>query len=103
MYNHTCKQNTHWGGLNRNGPHRLMCLNAWPIGSGIIRMCGLVGVGVALCVTVEAGFRVSYVQAMPSLLLLPMDQDVERSALSPAPCLPACCHASHHGDNGPNL
>jgi hypothetical protein len=25
------------GGLNRNGPHRLMCLNAWPIGSDIRR------------------------------------------------------------------
>ena len=32
------------------GPHRLMCLNAWPIGSGTIRRCGLVGVGVSLWV-----------------------------------------------------
>ena len=30
------------------GPHRLMCLNAWSIGSGTIRRCGLVGVVVAL-------------------------------------------------------
>ena len=30
------------GGLNRYGPHRLMCANAWPIGSGSIRRCGLV-------------------------------------------------------------
>ena len=29
------------GGLNRFGPHRLMCLNAWPTGSGTIRRCGL--------------------------------------------------------------
>jgi hypothetical protein len=46
-----------------------MCLNAWPIGSGAIRGCGFVGVGVALlewvwsfwrkCVTVEVGFEVS--------------------------------------------
>ena len=36
------------GGLNRFGSHRFMCLNAWPIGSGTIRRCGLVGVGVAL-------------------------------------------------------
>ena len=35
------------GDLNRNAPHRLMCLNTWPIGSGTIRGCGLVGVGVA--------------------------------------------------------
>jgi hypothetical protein len=36
------------GGLNMNGPHRLMCLNAWPIGSGTIRRYGLVGEGVTL-------------------------------------------------------
>jgi hypothetical protein len=55
---------------------------------------------------VGAGFEVSYAQAMPSVahsLLLPADQDVEISAPSPAPCLPPCCHASHHDDNGLNL
>jgi hypothetical protein len=31
--------------LNRNGLHRLMCLNPWPVGSGTIRR-GLVGVDV---------------------------------------------------------
>ena len=36
------------GGLNRNGHHRLMVLNAWPIGSGIIKRCGLVEAGVTL-------------------------------------------------------
>ena len=39
---------THCGGLNRYGPHRLVCLIAWPIGSGTIRRCGLIRVGVAL-------------------------------------------------------
>lgn len=34
-------------GLNRNGPHRLVCLNSWPIGSGPVRRCGHVGVGMA--------------------------------------------------------
>lgn len=29
-------------------PHRLMCFNAWLIGSGTIRRYGLVGVDVAL-------------------------------------------------------
>ena len=29
------------GGLNKNGPYR-------PVGSGTIRRCGLVGIGVAL-------------------------------------------------------
>jgi hypothetical protein len=33
-----------YGGLNRFGLHRLMCLNPWPIGSGTIRKYGLVGV-----------------------------------------------------------
>jgi hypothetical protein len=33
--------------------------------------------------------------------LLPVDQDVELSA-PPAPSLLACCHASHHNDNGLN-
>jgi hypothetical protein len=31
------------GGLNRFDSHRLKCLNAWPMRSGIIRRCGLVG------------------------------------------------------------
>ena len=30
-----------YGGLNRNGPHRDMCLNAWPVMSGTIRRCGI--------------------------------------------------------------
>ena len=30
------------------GPHRLMCLIAWPTGSGTIRRCVLVRMGVAL-------------------------------------------------------
>jgi hypothetical protein len=33
--------------LNRNGPNRLLFLNAWPIGSGTFRRHGLVGVDVA--------------------------------------------------------
>ena len=55
----------------------------------------------------RVGFEISYVQATPSvahsLLLLPSDQDVEVLALSPAPSLPACCHASCHDDNGLNF
>lgn len=31
-----------------DGPHRLMCVNARPIGSGAIRRCGLAGGGVSL-------------------------------------------------------
>jgi hypothetical protein len=87
-----------------------MGLNAWPTGSGTIRRCGFVGVGVALLEEVchcGMGFEVSYAQAILSvvysLLLLPSDQDVDLSAPSPAPCLPTCCHASHPDNNGLNL
>uniref|UniRef100_A0A8C6IA63 Uncharacterized protein n=1 Tax=Mus spicilegus TaxID=10103 RepID=A0A8C6IA63_MUSSI len=37
-----------------------------------------------------------------SLLMLPLKQNVELSAPSPAPCLPAY-HDSHYDDNGLNL
>jgi hypothetical protein len=36
------------GGLKRNGSHRLMCVNAWLIGSSTIRRCGLVGGSLSL-------------------------------------------------------
>ena len=88
------------GDLNSTGSHRLICLNAWPIGSGTIRRCGFIG-GVwpswRLGIMVEGGFEVSYAQAKPSvahtLLLLPEDQDVELSAPFPA-YLPTCCYTS---------
>ena len=86
-----------------------MCLNAWPMGSGTIRRCDL-GVGWLCwrkCIILGVGFEVSYAQApgrvAHSLLLLPVDQNVELSAPSLVPCLPGCCHASHHDDNGLNL
>ena len=48
------------------------------------------------------GFEVSDAQATPSvahsLLLLEVDQDVELSVPFLAPCLPACCHVSHHNE-----
>ena len=52
----------------------------------------------------RAGFEVSNVQATPSVghivnFLLPVDQDIEISVPSPAPCLLTC----HHEDNGLNL
>lgn len=36
------------GGLSRNGCYNPMCLDIWPIGSGTIRNCSLVGVAVAM-------------------------------------------------------
>jgi hypothetical protein len=53
---------------------------------------------------VEVSFNVLYVQAIPSIAhsLLPLTEDhnVQVSAASPAPCLPACCYASLHDGNG---
>lgn len=36
------------GGLNKNGPYRLLELNTWSLVSGSIRMCGLIKVSVTL-------------------------------------------------------
>ena len=35
--------------LNRHGPHRLICLNVWPIRNGTTKRGNLVGVGGLLC------------------------------------------------------
>jgi hypothetical protein len=56
------------GSLYENGPPRL-------IGSGVIE-------------------SVALLKCVSDFLLLLSDQDVDLSAPSPAPCLPACCHAS---------
>jgi hypothetical protein len=56
------KQLSVCGGMNRFGLHRLMCLNAWPTGSGSVRKYGLVRVGVTLLEEVHhcgVGFEVS--------------------------------------------
>ena len=74
--------------LNRYDPYRFMCLNAWPQGLALLG-------GVALLEEV-----CHYTQWHS--LLFSMNQDVELSAPSPAPCLPGCCHVSHHDDNGLN-
>ena len=52
------------------------------------------------------GFEVSDAQARPSVplfFLSTADWDVELSAISSAPCLSVCHHASCHDDNGLNL
>jgi hypothetical protein len=77
-------------GLKRNAPHRLMCLNAWPIRNGTIRKCGLVGVGVAwleeVWHCVKQPLRSQNLKPVP--FLLPVHSDVELWA-PPAPRLPA--------------
>ena len=96
-----------WIGLQ---PHRLMCLNSWPMGSCTIRRTGVVGVGVALLEEVNGGLRFPLLclgsaqcNADDSGLLLPEDQDVELLASSPIACLPAGCHASCYDNNALNL
>ena len=84
------------GDFNKNALQRL-------IRSGTIKICGLVGVGVAL---LEVGLRSQKFKAglvTHSLFLLPSDPDVELSALSLTPGLPAYCHVSHHDNNRANL
>lgn len=52
-------------------------------------------------------FAVSYTQDTLSIdtvhFMLPADHEVEFLALSPAPGMPACHHASYLDDNGLNL
>ena len=67
--------------------------------------CGLAGVGVVLLKEVchlGVGIEVLYAQTTPSVahspLLLPVDQDVELSAPSPA-----CHHVFRHDDTNLNL
>ena len=64
----------------------------------------VVGVGMAPLEEVchwGVGLDRSKVSARPSvtLILMPVDQDTELSATSPAPYLHACCLASHHDNN----
>lgn len=50
-----------FGGLNDNGPYRLICLNAWWNYFRRIRRCGIIGGGVSPGV----GFEVLKAQALP--------------------------------------
>ena len=65
--------------------------------------CGLVGGSMSL----RVGFEVSKAQASPrvslSLFQLPVDLDIELTAIFLTPCLPLCHHGPHHNDDGPNL
>jgi len=78
-----------WCGLNRYGPYRFLCL--YMHGPWAVALLG----GVALLEEVcHGGSRLwgllcsSYINEEHSLLLLPVDQDVELTVPSPAPCLP---------------
>ena len=93
--------------LISNGPHQLICLNAWPIERSTIRKCDFVGVGGVLfkevCHGEEIGFEVSCAQeTTQSCLLLLADQDVELLVLQ-APCQPGLFHAFCHDHSALNL
>ena len=84
-------QGVECGPLNRYGPHRLMGLNVWPIGSGIIRRYDLVEGSMSL----EVGFDIIDAQNTPSmahsLLMLLADQDVECSFPNTMPLYTLSC------------
>ena len=94
------------GGLNRFGPYRLVCL----LGPQGVALLGSMILSEWVwpywrkCVTVGAGFDVSYSQAQPSvnssLLQLASDENVKILA-PPTPCLRVQCHVSHYEDNDP--
>ena len=72
--------------------------------------CGLVGVSVCgligESVSIRLGFGVQMLHpslVSLSLFLLSVEPDVEILTPSLVPCLFACHHVSHHGDNGLNL
>ena len=108
IFTNTCCFKYAGCGLNGCGFHRLMYLNASSQGTALLEDKALLEEvwSWRKCVTVGLGFEVSYTQATPSVahspLLLPLDQDIGLLA-PPAPCLPGCCHASRHDDNGLNL
>lgn len=60
---------------------------------------GLAGENVSLGVGVEVSKAQSRLNG--SLILLPVDVDVELSATSLVPGLPASCHASYHDNRLP--
>ena len=88
------------GELNMYGPHRLTCLNTWPIGSSNIRRCALVEVDVWGSVSLWGKALRSHFSSysVAHSLLLPVDP-----APSPAPCQPTCQQISLHGVNGLSL
>ena len=76
------------GDFNRNGHHRLMCLNAWPKGEALLAGVALLEEVCHCGVWLSGLLCSSYAQCGTRSLMLPEDPEVELSA-SPAPCLPA--------------
>ena len=83
---------------------------AWPMGSGTIKRCGLVGgsaslwgVGLSAMLKLYPGRRDPPPDCLQKTVSswLPLDQDLELMA-PPAQSNPAQCNASHLDDNGLN-
>jgi hypothetical protein len=56
------------GGLSRYAPHRLMCLNVWPLGSSTIRWYDLI-VYLWSFFWGGEGFEISCAQTVPSVTI----------------------------------
>lgn len=81
-----------YGGLNRNGSEIYVC-ECLDIGSGFV----------GRCMSLEVGFEVYKLKSGQCLSLVPLDEDGELLALSPAPSVPACHHVSSHDNNRLNI
>lgn len=77
------------GGLDENGSHRLVCLNAlFPVGGTVWE--GLGGAALSEEVSLEVDFEVSKAHAIPhSAVCYGLDVS---SQLLPSACLPSSCH-----------
>ena len=73
------------GCLNMKGSHLFMCLNSWStwLGSGTIRRISVE----EMCLALRSQ-KLKLDLVWLSLFLLPVNQDVEISAISPTSCLP---------------
>jgi len=60
------------GYWKRNGPQRLMCLNAWPIDSVTIRRCGLLGGSVVIGVFAYQAGEVAHQQRIEEMDTYPL-------------------------------
>lgn len=89
-----------FGSWNKNGPQRLIfeCLGM-ALGGEVL----LDKVSLGSECGGHFGFQMLKLRSA-CVSLLPVDLDVELSATSPVPSLPASCHtSSHHGGYGLNL
>jgi hypothetical protein len=90
----SCDKHRDSSGL-KNVPHR-------PTRSGTLRRFGFVGGNISLGLGLRFQ-KLKQSSGVHCLFLLPVDLDIELSALSPAPSFPECLQAFRHDDNGLDL